>query len=282
VADQGPQTGEGGETRQGLYVFTWSGTLLAYRNSFDPTAIKELLAQAWAKWEELSVDERKPKPFKHPSVEPDPRFHRAPPEEGLVLRVHARELDGGGGGSYREAPARDSRPNLASIDHMWLKPEEWKGLIPSQMKVGFRIPVPPSVVRRMVRFHLVDNTRGEPPMWAKEEVRKAQMWITVDKVYKGLFQFKLTGSVHLETKSGDRGFKAELLGYLGYSPITKDIVRFDVTAVGQHWGEGPYSPGARSGKAPLGIAFVLVDEEEEGDKVPPQAARDLQEYYGRD
>lgn len=38
---------------------------------------------------------------------------------------------------------------------------------------------------------------------------------------------------------------------------------------------------ARPGKTPLGIAFTLDDAAHEANRVPPQAARDLEEYWGR-
>ena len=72
---------------------------------------------------------------------------------------------------------------------------------------------------RLARFHLVDNTRGEPPMWRPVDVKKIDLAI-VDG--------RLTGSAHLKTASGDREFKADLLGFVESSG--GEVTRFDVVA----------------------------------------------------
>lgn len=281
VADQGPRKGEDGSTRQGLYCFTGDGRLLAYRNSSDPAAVSTLLNQALEAWRNLPEAARRPKPFAADRGKPDPQFDRAPPEGGVVVRVHARELEADGKGRWREAAPRDSRPNLASLDHLWLTKEEWQSLLPPRAGEGLPYPVPPAIARRIARFHLVDNTRGEPPMWDAEDVRQADMTLKMEGVDKGTAALRLDGRVRLQTPDGGRGYDAEIFGRLSCDHGGR-VSRFDAVAIGMHWGEGRYTPGARPGKTPLGLAFVLADGAQEADKVPPQAARDLGTYYGRD
>ena len=62
-------------------------------------------------------------------------------------------------------------------------------------------------------------------------------------------------------------------------PKTKKITRFDLVAIGDHWGEGRYTGGARSGKKPMGVAFELADGSQPGDEVPPQGISWEQGYY---
>jgi len=50
----------------------------------------------------------------------------------------------------------------AARDHLWLTAEEWKTLIAND-HVGETRRLPDRLVYRLARFHLVDNTRGEPP-----------------------------------------------------------------------------------------------------------------------
>jgi hypothetical protein len=52
-------------------------------------------------------------------------------------------------------------------------------------------------------------------------------------------------------------------------------------ALGNHWGQGTYTRGARAGRTPLGVAFELVPADVSTNLVPPQGARDWQEYLGR-
>ena len=46
VADQGPRKGKDGSTRQGIYVCTASGRMLAYRNHQDAAVMRGVLKQA--------------------------------------------------------------------------------------------------------------------------------------------------------------------------------------------------------------------------------------------
>jgi hypothetical protein len=140
-------------------------------------------------------------------------------------------------------------------DHLWIRKDEAAALARGEL--------PESVMRRIARFHLIDNTRGEPPMWAAKEIRKLEM---------SLSGGKLVARVHLETDSGDRGYEADLLGFVGPG-------RFDVVAKGLFWGEGTYTGRAPKGKFPLAVAFTLAAGAKEANKVAPQGTKgDLDGY----
>ncbi len=111
-----------------------------------------------------------------------------------------------------------------SRDNLWISRSEHQALV--------RGEVPATLQQRIARFHLVDNTRGEPPMWRENEVRELDM---------SLDDGRISGHVLLRTDNGDRGYDAELLGRLEI----KDgkVVRLDCVALGDCWGEGPYTGG---------------------------------------
>ena len=75
-----------------------------------------------------------------------------------------------------------------------------------------------------------------------------------------------------------RGYDASLLGYVEYDVKADRIDRFDVVALGDHWGEGTFTRGARPGRTPLGVAFERASGDKPGDTVPPQAAREVNAY----
>jgi hypothetical protein len=79
-----------------------------------------------------------------------------------------------------------------------------------------------------------------------------------------------------------RGFDVQLLGRIDYDRAKKAIARFDVLAVGDHWGSGPFTGGARPGRHPLGVAMEIAAGDEAADRVPPQGARGLDGYYRAD
>jgi hypothetical protein len=97
---------------------------------------------------------------------------------------------------------------------------------------------------------------------------------------------RLDGSALLATRpdaeKAERGFDVRLLGYIGYDRVKRAIDRFDVVAIGDHWGVGEHTRRARPDRMPLGVAFELANRKSAGDLVPPQAARQLSAYFGRD
>jgi hypothetical protein len=215
---------------------------------------------------------------------PDPRYHRALPPGGLVVNVFTRILDRKEGDLCAGTCARVGG-NFAARDHLWLTEADWKSLVPAVPKQGQTFDVPARVRDRILRFHLVDNTRGEPPHWKAHEVRGPKMTLTVAEATARRVRLRLAGSALLATKANqreaERGYDVSLLGTLDYSPLKKALTRFDVVAVGEHWGESPLTRGARPGRTPLGVAFELARGDQPADRVPPQAARDFEEYLGR-
>ena len=99
-------------------------------------------------------------------------------------------------------------------------------------------------------------------MWQQEEIRKLDM------------QFdngQLNGVAHLKTSPGDRGYEAELKGIVEIKDNA--VVRFDMVALGEFWGEGSFTRGAPKGRFPLAISFTLADGTDVADRIPPQGSR---------
>jgi hypothetical protein len=287
VADQGPRKGEGGNTRQGLYLFTASGKLLAYSHHHqDPNFMRGVLQRGLQEWRNLPAAQRRPGAIQiEASGQPDPHFSRTPPEGGLIVNVYTRILDHTTQGDWCKGSCATPGGDLAARDHLWLTAAEIKSLVPQRSQEGDQLPVPAGIAERILRFHLVDNTRGEPPLWRREELRSQRLTLTVEEVTSTTVRLRLDGSALLMTETdvarSERGFEVRLLGYLQYDRTKKAITRFDVVALGEHWGQGPYTRGARSGRSPLGVAFEMARGDSAADQVPPQGARELEEYFGR-
>ncbi len=183
--------------------------------------------------------------------DPDQRYNPKPPTGGLVLRVRAKILSG-----YEPTENKWKKIFQSSIsrDNLWLTQKEHSQLVKGEF--------PEKLAQRLARFHLVDNTRGEPPMWRKKEIKN----IKID-LKKG----RLTGKAHLETEKKNRGYQADLLGVVE----TKGgkVTRLDIVAKGLFWGEGTYTRNAPKGKFPLVVSFELADGKDVADAVPPQGSR---------
>ena len=243
IAAQGPRH-DFKKTTRGLYLATASGKLLGFNNNRGGDRIRSMMKKALAGFEAPAAAV-----IKRSKV--DARYNPKPPGGGLIVRVQTKVL-----GGYEKTEDRWKKifQNALSRDNLWVTKEEHEALAAGK--------VPSALQRRIARYHLVDNTRGEPPMWKADEVRSIEF---------SLEDGRLSGAVHLETASGKRGYKVSLLGRVE----KKDgrVTRFDLVARGEFWGEGTYTRGAPKGRFPLAASFTLADGSDIADGVPPQGSR---------
>jgi hypothetical protein len=218
-----------------------------------------------------------------PAGEQDQQFVRTPPAGGLIVKVHTRVLERNEDGSFRPC-GETTRGFAAATDHLWIAEREWRELIPADARPGESHPVPSAVTERILRFHLVDNTRGEPPMWERQEIRSGALTATVEESNAQKMRLRLDGTAMLATASrpedAGRGYDARLRGHVEFDRVANRIVQFELLALGDHWGEGPYTRRARPGSTPLAVLFQLTSGEHPTDRIPPQGIRNRQDYWG--
>ena len=284
VADQGPRKGAGGSTRQGIYAFTASGKLLGYRNNQDADVMRSFVRDTLKQWDKLPAAERAKGAIEvGDATKIDANYARTPPKGGLILNVYTRILDRTDD-FFCHGACKFPGGQRAAHDRLWLTADELQALMPKDAKPGQEIAISAAVTYRLARFHLIDNTRGEPPMWTKQQMRSATLKLTVESASTSEVRLKLTGAILLSTdadvKTAQRGYDVSLIGDIRYDPATRKLTRFDAIAVGDHWGAGPYTGGARPGRAPLGVALELANPERAADLVAPQAARENSAYFG--
>lgn len=229
--------------RQGEYVCTPEGKLLASTNTHSADHLKGLLRK-------VLKDYQPPDAAPAAAAAADPGYHRAIPEGGLVVRVTTRVL--GGYPPSEDARVKISQESLGR-DHLWLEKEDAADLAAGRIRERLRA--------RIARYHLVDNTRGEPPWWRASEVKRFEL---------SAADGTLKGAVHLESEAGDRGYVADLRGVVE----VKDgrVTRFDLVARGEAWGAGRWNGGQPPGRYPLAVAFTLFEPSREADRVLPQGA----------
>ncbi|MFK7769845.1 MAG: hypothetical protein AB8B55_21735 [Mariniblastus sp.] len=257
IASQGPRN-DFEHTTQGRYVCDATGKLYAYNNNRGYERILKSMKEALAKF-----DPEKSAAKKIEAESTDPKYNFTAPKNGLVLRVNSKVLDG-----YKPTEGwKEVFQRSIGRDNAWITEEEKKQLA-NVVRDGGDIPT--KLAQRIARFHLIDNTRGEPPRWTVEEVKSLK--ISVDK--KGIVK----GSVHLETADGKRGFQTKIYGHAKADGET--IAQFDLVAKGEFWGRGQYTGFAPEGKFPLAIAFRIADGTDLADSVVPHGAKGwLDGYY---
>lgn len=244
IAKQGPR--DFNQTTQGMYIADASGKLLGYINHHDPARVRKFIGESL---EKFSPPEVEPLPK---NDEPNKRFHREKPAGAIVVRVHTKIL-----GGYEEPkdPYRKIFQESIARDNLWVTDEEVTELLQSKFPV--------SLAKRIAKYNLIDNTRGEPPMWNQDEVKL--LTIDIDKL--GV----ITGKFELATTDGKRGFNGSLYGQLETGG--KKLKRLDFVAKGNYWGEGRYTRRAPNGKFPIAMAFRLADGTDPADKVNPQGTK---------
>lgn len=240
------QAGRGlGGRSQGVFIFDAAGKLLAFSNTADAGRVKQLTAKALATFEapsEVPVKETLAEPLDGAAI----------PDGTTIVTVTSKVL-----GGYEKVEGSRTEIHAASLgrDHLWIREDEVAALASGS--------VPESLTRRLVRYHLVDNTRGEPPFWRTGEVRVAEL---------ELADGRLQGRVELRSADNAREYVTELLGHMK-TDSQGELTRFDLVALGQFEGEGRYTRGAPPGKYPFAVAFRLIEPACAADRVIPGGAR---------
>ena len=245
--------GSGG-TLQGLHVINTKGELVGYVYDFRPKSVLAMLDKALKEYKHVEAPEID-------FTRKDKRF--VVPQNGLVVVGTAKVLGGhdpvkAAKGTIQYDMETAWKTSLGR-EHLWVRRDEVQALVKGEL--------PDSLKKRIARYHLVDNTRGTPTGWTEAEIKKLE--ITLERG-------RLKGSVHLETKDGNRGYQADLLGFVEI----KDgkVTRFDLVARGQFWGQGTYTPGAPKGRFPLAIAFTLAEPSDPLYQLVPDAVRCYADY----
>ena len=244
IASQSPRHDFENGTTQGLYMASADGTFLGYTNHRSPERVKEMLRQAMLQF--------RPTPTDKLSVErEDPTYNLSPPTGGLIVRVQAKVM---GGYEPTENAMKQIFQTALSRDNLWVSQSEHSDIAAGRF--------PKSLAHRIARFHLVDNTRGEPPMWRDSEVLKSSFEIDGAVV---------RGHAELSTASADRSYSVDLLGEL--QTENGNVVAWNMVGSGTYFGDGRYTRGAPQGKFPLAMSFTLADGNDIADAIPPQASR---------
>lgn len=258
IARQGPRN-DMNATTQGRYMATPDGTLLGFNNNHDLVGV-ERLKQLMKKTLEEFEGHRDTEARVIPQGTQDPRFLLTVTPGTLVIRVHAKVLG-------TSATAHSIFGKAVSRDNLWIQEEEIPQLVAAIRSGG---DFPTRISRRLVRFHLIDNTRGEPPRWLNDEIK--QLELRVENA-TGIIR----GKVHLKTKSGDRGYQANLLGIANVEG--DQITRFDLVAKGDFWGRGRHTGHEPKGKFPLAVSFRIADGKGIGDQLMPWSTKGWPQGY---
>lgn len=248
-----------GNTAQGFYVLDAAGGFYGYNNNRSVERVDTLLDRALIAFRQAPNTREGPTGAELAA----PRGPE-PPIGTTTLRVFTR---------IRPVPEGAVESNRrVNRDHLWISQDEILALIAGQSE-GKPFRPPETLARRLARFHLVDNVRGEPDMWTAPQVKSLELTATPTKT--GL---SVAGNFEMQTEAGDRGFKGTFEAAIVLDPTQKRLTSFRAIAQGTAWGASTYCPDPPKGRFPVVIAFLNVDDAM-AKKVPPQGLTWGSEYW---
>lgn len=264
-------------TRQGTYALTAGGEFLASINHNDPARMADMLRRALAAWDALPTERRRMADDPDPLAASSARMERFYPEDGLALRVYARDLP-------REKIPADWRANAWNTDTFWLRKDEVESMAPPEPKTGASYTLPRFFVERLARLSFVDSVRGQTMPYEAADLQKAEIRARVAQVRNGVATLRLEGST-LATAKGrwavegfrdmnspadqTRGMDLKVLGRAEFDLKGKRFARLELVAAGLRWGATQYN-GRADDRDPAPIGFVVEPAgKDRADRVAP-------------
>lgn len=294
-----------------IYCLTAGGTVL------EESIVGFDLTKALAKFNALPASERLPGAVKVPGLDSIDTQGMAPtpPAGALILQVYSRAfmhegkdnlryVDGGDlwYGPDGKKTLKDSQQNgrtaahEAQPDHMWITPAEWKSLVPANPEKGDKVALPATLTDRFLRWHLNPLRfygRYGSDAVDRKEIRGSELTLTVQTVTPQMVMLRLEGHAQIgqappaavvEGRLASLeawGFEPRVLGFLEYDVRKQIFTRFDIVALGEHFGRlglGTAAP-SRIGLQPLGMSFTLIKGDQPRDRIPPGRAANAQHYF---
>jgi hypothetical protein len=255
VRKSGLRTRQEGDA-QGYYALSAAGDFYGGLNTHDIDEVIELLDGARRRF---AADPPQPVSLTETKLGPE-----APvPVDAAVLRVFSR-IDP----LPVETPAKSLNRGVGR-DHLWVLKGEVDEIVASLRRAD-EAEAPSALSRRIVRFHLIDNVRGEPDLWLSENVKQRSFRVarvaetpeTLTVAVTGSYAMLMPPGVRVEGRRSvpEMGLEGTLRGLLAIDKGRGSLRSARVFATAKAWGQSTFTRGAPKGKFPIKFAMVLADD----------------------
>ena len=273
MANKGHYKGEG-QTRQGIYVCSPNGKLLSSINSLKADDVLVSIKNGLEVWNGLSIAERKLPP--NQKLKPLHRWEDSYPDQGLVLNSVNADL-------ITDPPLQNNRNSLWNLDHVWFSKSEARQWLEDDPQKGDIYFLPNNLANRLIRFHLVDNVKGQTLPFAPQEIKNSNLKIEVQERQQSLVKIKLRGNANAVAKGkwllGDKDWtptyplnhsmKTEILGKATFNLFLNKFTEFEMVAIGKRYGKTENnSRSSDPDSSYIGFLFTLT-EGRASDKIAP-------------
>ena len=252
---------------QGVFVATPAGRLLASTTTYEAEQVVDVLTRAWDTWNDLSTSERlEPRGDlvdQNTAGRPEDDY----PEDGLVLRVTARDLP-------KTDLAADRNPRWHRY-YLWFNREEVQSMVPETWAAGQRHSIPSALSTRIAALALLDKGRvdGFTKPFRDADVEVANLDFVVEDLTTSIVTLQIVGNT--ATKAPDdqafvsnlprydeipeyRGVRTAIVGHATFDRTLNRFTDFSAVAAGTRFG-GAYvgrQPDDWS-EQPIGFSLVL-------------------------
>lgn len=257
MADQGSHYGKRakGKSRQGTYVFTASGKLLASINDLSADNVLRMLERGLAEWKRLPDAEKLATADQ--SLDAVHRWEKEYPRDGLVLNGVSRDLHDAS--NVEGADATAERLPTWNRDTAWFSKVEAASLIPTDATVGSEFDFPEVFVSRLVKLHFVDLVKGQSSPYSKNEIAGSRLSGKVVRADGDRLFIDVRGVTAAQTKKKSRwsrGLKTRVVGDAVFDRKQKVFSKFEMVALGERWGRTRFNDRRRQ-MEPTSIGFVF-------------------------
>tara|TARA_Y100000590_G_C15734951_1_gene1018245 strand:+ start:3380 stop:4186 length:807 start_codon:yes stop_codon:yes gene_type:complete len=216
--------------------------LLNSINSLNPDDVLSVIQQGLDKWNHNTISDRSINPTN--TIIPSHRWEDSYPENGLVLTGYKIDLKS-------DPPSNDNRGDRWNMDHVWFNKAEMKEWITNDLIEGSVNKVPAVISERLIRFHLVDNVRGQTLPFAPDEIKMNQMMTEVVLKNESSIELEISGESFSVAKGEwslgendwtpthllDHSIRTKLLGKVTYNFQTETVTEFEMVAIGERSGK---------------------------------------------
>ncbi len=235
---------------QGMYIVGPDGSAYGFTNDHGPEDITRFMDICLARYHA-----RPPKPVTISEADKKSPFSIMAPATASVIQSFARIPD---------PPGTCSRLNKGTgRDFVWVYADEVTALVASgdtAARAGkAEYPLTPTIARRLARFHLVDDVRGTPDMWASDEVHQCAFTARTIRQVGTVRTVAFSGDFAMGTASGRHSYKGTLTGEMDVDARTQTVTRFRAFADGKAQGAGQFTPNEPPGLYRLEIGFREAD-----------------------
>lgn len=265
LREQLKPAGDEGNTAQGFFIVGADGKFYGWDNYHKTEHIMRFLDEGLERFHA-----NPPAKIAVSQQDLEEHFCIVPEPDTSIVRVYTR---------IRPVPSgADDLNNSVGRDFLWVLGDETKQISDTAHDDHSEFSLPPNLVARIVRFHMLDNVRGEPDHWQPGEIKDCVFTARMVHSNKDVKSYEFHGKFSQQSRNGKRTFDGTIEGQFEIATNSPKMTKFRALANATASGASRFTPGAPAGRFPVVIAMTEADDPLTK-IVPPHALDGWGEYF---